>query len=634
MFKIINILSQNPFDRFLGKARFGLSFAVIIFLFNSPLLMAGTTGKIAGTIEDKSTGDPLPGANVILKAKMVDGEQVDMDRPRGASTDVEGRYFIINVRPGVYVLEASFIGYQTVVKTNVKVEVDRTTTVNFQLLEQSLTSEEILVTAERDPLVTKDRTSASAKVSGDDIEALPVEDFGEVVQLTAGVTTGLGGDIHIRGGRSSEIQYYVDGIAVSNPFNNNIAVPVENNAIQELEVISGTFNAEYGQAMSGIVNIVTKEGTEKLSGSISAYSGDFISNRTDVFYNIDDKNFLAQNYFQGNLSGPVPFIPDLKFFMSGKIEDQQNWLYGQEIFLPSDSTNMSSSNPADYYIESSGDSSAVPMNPYQNYSGQLKLTWQPLETIKLSYNIMGNRSEGKFFSNYYKLNPNSRPTQYTWGLNHVLRFEHQLTARMFYNINVAYYENDLQTYKYENPQDPRYRYTYKRGAFQPTFVLSTGGVDPNHFYRNNQTLSARGNFMIQAGQYNLIKMGVEARRHRLDYEYFRVIVNPTLYGDYQPRIPPLSSTDHNAYVREPFELAAYIQDKIEIQDIIVNLGVRFDLFDPNSEVPVNFENPGNNPAYGGALPEGEAYEDADIKTQISPRLGLAFPISANGVIHA
>ena len=73
-------------------------------------------------------------------------------------------------------------------------------------------------------------------------------------------------------------------------------MPVENNAIQELEVISGTFNAEYGQAQSGIVNIVTKEGTDILTGSLSAYFGDFYSKNSDIFWNIDDFNPTSQKY--------------------------------------------------------------------------------------------------------------------------------------------------------------------------------------------------------------------------------------------------------------------------------------------------------------------------------------------------
>ncbi|MCB9057459.1 MAG: TonB-dependent receptor [Calditrichae bacterium] len=596
-------------------------------------LFSGTTGKIAGTILDAETREALIGANVIVNAAIIDGKDVALAAPMGASTDAEGQYFILNLRPGTYVIEASFIGYQKQVLRGVVVEVDRTTKLDFNLSPQSLTSEEIVVTAERSPLVVMDQTSASAKISGEDIKALPVENFTDVIKLTAGVTTGLGGDIHIRGGRSSEIQYYVDGIAVSNPFNNALAVPVENNAIQELEVISGTFNAEYGQAMSGIVNMVTREGSEEFDASLSAYTGDFVSNRTGVFYNIDDFDALSQKYIEGNLSGPLPFLKNVTFFASGKYQKQNNWLYGQRVFMPGDSTNMTSPTPDDYYIESSGDSAAVPMAPYQNFSGMFKLTWQLSPLIKVSYKFMGNSGEGKFYGNYYKLNPDYLPTNYSWSQSHFLKWDQQINASTFYNVNIAYYERDSKNYKYENPADPRYRNVYKRGTFQPAFVLSTGGVDPNHSYQNSTTITGRADLMMQVNKYNLVKVGIEGRKHRLQYEYYKVFVNPVEYNDYVPRIPPLSAIDHNRYDEEPFEFAAYIQDKIEIEDLIVNLGLRFDYFDPNSVIPTNFSNPNNNPEYG-ALPENEAYNDVKAKTQLSPRLGLAFPISSQGVIHA
>jgi len=334
---------------------------------------AGTTGKIAGKVVDAGTGGALPNANVIVNAQVVNGEEIPLDMPIGAATNMKGEYFILNVRPGTYVVKVLYIGYQSISKKPISVAVDRTTKVNFELEPQTIEGEEVVVTAERE-LIVKDRTSASAKISDEDIKALPVENFQDVIEIQAGVTKGLDGSLHIRGGRSSEIQYYVDGIVVSNPFTNSIALPVENNAIQELEVISGTFNAEYGQAMSGIVNIVTKEGTDRFNGNFTTYFGDFVSKHTDEFNNIDNFNPVAQQYYETSLSGPLLFN-DLKFFASGRFVDQENWLYGDRRFLTSDSSNFSATNPDDWYIEKIGDNKKVPMNPYQGLSGQVKLTY-------------------------------------------------------------------------------------------------------------------------------------------------------------------------------------------------------------------------------------------------------------------
>ena len=253
-----------------------------LLIWNAPSIFAGTTGKIAGLVKDASNGEGLPGANIIIRAQIVDGREIRIENVRGGASNVNGKYFILNIRPGTYVVECSFIGYQTTVQKPVRVQVDRTTTLDFSLSPEAITAEEVVVTAER-PLVVKDLTSASAKVSGEDIKSLPVERFDEVIALQAGITKDIGGGLHIRGGRASEVKYYVDGIAISSPFSNALAVPVENNAIQELEVISGTFNAEYGQAQSGIVNIVTREGSEALHGDLTAYVGDFATDNDDIF---------------------------------------------------------------------------------------------------------------------------------------------------------------------------------------------------------------------------------------------------------------------------------------------------------------------------------------------------------------
>ncbi len=590
--------------------------------------MAGTTGKIAGQVTDARTGEPLPGATVIIRAQIVDGRETALQPVQGTGADDKGRYFLINVRPGQYVLEASVIGYQRVVKRPIRVEVDRTSTIDFALSEEALAGEEVVVTAER-PLVVKDLTSSSAKVSGEDLKALPVEGFQEVLTLQAGVTRGLGGDLHIRGGRSSEIQFYVDGIAIANPFSNSLAVPVENNAIQELEVISGTFNAEYGQAMSGIVNIVTREGSESYRGSFSVYAGDFLSRRDEVFYNIDKIDPLAQRYAEADFSGPL-FTPKLKFFASGRFTDQENWLYGRRVFLPGDSSSFRATDPSQYYLERRGDSAAVAMNPYQSLSGQVKLTYNLTPKIKLSYNLLASASEGQSFSNFYRFNPDYRPTSYTRAHNHMFRVDHVLGRRAFYTLNLASYENDVKSYVYKDPFDPRYRATFERGI-QPQFVFSTGGVSPAHFYRNGKTYALRGDLTMQVNNAHLVKAGAEVRYHKLKNEFFNVEVNPRKYGDYAVRIPPLSSFDHDAYDRDPLEFAAYVQDKIEIKDLIVNAGLRFDYFDARATVPVDLRDPGNKIFI---QEEALAYRSVKAKTQVSPRLGLAFPITAQGVIHA
>ena len=124
----------------------------------------------------------------------------------------------------------------------------------------------MLITAER-PIVQKDLTSTTSSVSGDEIASLPLEDVASVVNLQAGVVDG-----HFRGGRSNEVKYLIDGVAVNDVFSGGYTMQAEVNSIAEVQVLSGTFNAEYGEAMSGIVNQVTKIAGERYTGEVSGYT--------------------------------------------------------------------------------------------------------------------------------------------------------------------------------------------------------------------------------------------------------------------------------------------------------------------------------------------------------------------------
>ena len=120
---------------------------------------------------------------------------------------------------------------------------------------------------------------------------MPVETFLGVLTTQAGVNQGAGGELHIRGGRSNEVGYYIDGVSVANPFfTNGLAVSISNKALEEMKVVSGAFNAEYGNAMSGIVNLQVKDGGKDYHGSVSYQTGDHQSSDSHIFTNIDQFN--------------------------------------------------------------------------------------------------------------------------------------------------------------------------------------------------------------------------------------------------------------------------------------------------------------------------------------------------------
>ncbi|MBN1154875.1 carboxypeptidase-like regulatory domain-containing protein [candidate division KSB1 bacterium] len=668
-----------------------ISFIILL----TGITYAGTTGKITGIVRDGETNDPLPGANIII-----DGTTM------GAATDMKGNFIIINIPPGTYTLKAMMMGYTTTRVTDVRVNIDLTTTVNVSLNSTVLDmGNEVTIVAER-PLIQKDITSSRAIIGTEEMQQMPVENFQQVLQLQAGVVQGSGGEMHIRGGRSNEVTYLVDGISVTDPYSSSMSVSVENAAIQELELVSGTFNAEYGQAMSGIVNIVTKEGASDYHGEIRSYIGDYFSSNDQIFFNIDQINpFTIQDY-QASLSGPVPFTSDkLTFFASGRRYDSDSYLYGIRRYMPQDSNAYSGTEPSDWVISESGDGELIPMSANDKWSGQMKLAYSFTPSMKLTYNFIFDDAQSTSYSHKYKLNPDGRATSYGKSYNSIVIWTHTLSPRTFYNLKYSNIYNEGKSYVYENPLDPRY-VSDKRFNTASTYQFYMGGVSLGHYNRFTQTNVYKFELTSQVNNVHQIKGGVEVRWNKLHYDNFSVIVDQS--NNYVPYIPDETMLSHDNYTNYPRDFSAYVQDKIELKDMIVNLGIRFEYFDPNGrlltddrdpnlwspnkynilnavtpnktytvKVPVRIDpvtgeetiiNPNNGDPMGSkhdeirllvldsakkeeaitlhdvtlvdttnGLPIATGsmnwFSDTEPKYQISPRIGIAYPITDKGVIH-
>ena len=245
-------------------------YSILLFLISS-YLVAGTTGKIAGKVVDQETGEPLIGCNIIVSETAL-----------GSATNLDGSYFILNVPPGRYTLTASMIGYGSVQMNNLNVIVDLTAKADFFLNSTVIEGEQVVVTAQK-PTVRLDQTSMSAVVGAEDIENLPVTDIGDIIELQAGIVRDPNGGFHVRGGRSSEVSFWVDGVSTTDSYDGSSGLEIENSGIQEVQVISGTFNAEYGQAMSGIINVVTKDGGKKYSANLDFFMGGYHTYHSDIF---------------------------------------------------------------------------------------------------------------------------------------------------------------------------------------------------------------------------------------------------------------------------------------------------------------------------------------------------------------
>lgn len=651
-----------------------------VFIFAANFLVAGTTGKVAGTVKDKTTGEPLVGANVVLEGTNL-----------GSSTDSDGFYTILNITPGIYTLTVYYVGYATYSLQNLKVNVDRTTTQHIQMSPEAIEGETVVVEARR-PIIEMDRTHSASVVSSEAVQLMPVTEVEEVIALQPGVVS-AGGQLHFRGGRAREVTYVVDGITVTNAYDpeGGSNVNVETNMIQELEVISGTFNAEYGSAQSGVVNIVTKKPSRKFNGNVQFYAGDWLSTQNDVFIGVDKFDPLAEKDLQFSLTGPV-FSDKLGFYVAGRInqwesldwyERRYNLIDGWRIAAYQQWYQHYAGGSAEGFITipdslKTGDGSMGPLRTGTNSSLNAKLFYNPFPQVTLTYQIFGSYDEysgaadpdGDGSDQFRRYQPDGSGKTREWEYSHFLRFQHYPSEKFFYNLSFSFQHNDGE--RYFNKDNIVAAVPWQEGI-QPIVAFSQGFSlgSTDGFYAGQDGRGFRdqylftGDLNLQASRTNLIKAGFELKKHYIDVygRGFRATTEwannifPTdpqgIFGDsltYEQywnamlfywenwedifgttRFVAAADSEANLYRDfniEPLELAVYLQDKLEMNSIIINAGVRLDLFQPNEQVPINYRTESFN------LGIDENLQDATVKYQVSPRLGISFPISSLGAFHA
>ncbi len=208
--------------------------------------MGGSTGKITGKVSDAETKEPIIGVNVIIEGTNM-----------GAAADINGQYFIVNIAPGTYTVRFSTMGYANLIKKEVVVNIDQTTRIDAELVVESIQGEEVVVVATRD-LIKQDVSTNVVSINNDEITYLPVASINDAVTLQAGVDDGF----VIRGGEANEVLFIMDGITLRDPRNNDPITNISLNSIDEISILKGGFNAEYGQVRSGVINLITKEGNK------------------------------------------------------------------------------------------------------------------------------------------------------------------------------------------------------------------------------------------------------------------------------------------------------------------------------------------------------------------------------------
>ena len=281
------------------------------------------TAKIEGTVRDKDTGSALAGVQVVVEGTRL-----------GNVTNADGYFFILNVSAGRRNVVFTFTGYQKTTVTNVMLLAGQTTTVDGTLSSTVVELEGITVEGESEVLIPRDNTVSKQRLTAEKLNDTPTTKLEDLMVLEAGVQIGGEGGksrgLRIRGGRLGEEAMVVDGVTVrnftANPFregafwvwNQEEAArgedtnPLEfsTGAVEEVDILTGGFQAEYGNAQSGIINIVTKEGGAQYRGNFRILTDEINPRTADYGY----------NQLQTNVGGPVPMIDNLFFHVSGELQ--------------------------------------------------------------------------------------------------------------------------------------------------------------------------------------------------------------------------------------------------------------------------------------------------------------------------
>jgi outer membrane receptor protein involved in Fe transport len=581
---------------------------------------AGTTGRLSGRVTDAGTKQPLAGANVAVPGARI-----------GAIAAEDGRYVILNVPAGTHDVRVSMLGYQPLLLQGVVVSADNTTTLDPALRVAPVEMPEVVVKAER-PVVDVNQTSQIAAVSREQLNTLPVQELQEVVNLQAGVVDG-----HFRGGRVGEVQYQVDGVTVNNPYDNKSSLRLDRSLLEEVQVISGTFDAEYGQAMSGVVNAVLRSGGERFQWDAEGYAGGYYYSNSGGGWTLRGTELVEtpgrrrapfdlrpadlQNY-QITASGP---LLGNRFLATARYYRSDDYVRGERVFLPTDKADFENK-----IVYPTGDGETVPLRWSREWSGVAKLD-RPLGAWKLGYQAILNSIRGQRGEFAYRLVPDALSRQRTWSVVHGVdagrtlgktSFLHATLRQNFFRYRDMAYD-DLYDARYDASGPPTADPDFANGAF-------IQGVQFTRFVQTTNAFVAKGIYESQMTPDHHVKLGAEYQYSLLRFGHpgYLVFAPDSLgvqhlvrHEDEPPDYPAV-----NEY--RPVIAAGFAQDEIEWNNLRLRAGLRFDFFDARSSVPSDLANPANT-ITGAPV---SVPQPTSNKISFSPRLGVSFPVSRDAAL--
>ena len=623
-------------------------FIIILFAISSvisnSLGQSVVSGSLRGHVTDKLTMEGLPSVNIMVKGTYY-----------GASTDFEGNYVILKVNPGVYVVEVKLLGYKTMQYSAVRVNPGETTVLDVDLEETSLSlGQEVVVIGEK-PLFNIEETSSKRSIRSEDIQSAAVQKVEDVVAMQIGVVKS-DDQIHIRGGRSYETAYLIDGISVQDPLaGTGFGLQLPPGAIQEVEVITGGYNAEYGQATSGVVSFTTKEGSDD-------YFGNFIMKRDNLGFNANDRSNFNTDIYDFSLGGPEPITRFLIPFLGIEIPGKLSFFINANINLSDGYTRWVEKidqygKPVGYELKAPGGlTSSLLKNSFfsprrsNNWSSLSKMTWKITPTIKLSYALsysmainqntqtiqttLERQEPQPGYQFLFQNIPDSASTFTQINIQHSMVFTHTLGAKTFYELRFSSYSahvrgdaNGRYWDQYRKPEDiVTYPVVYYNLGHDTVGVIPGDGfydVGNSSIWRDHyvQEYTIKLDVTSNFNERNKFKAGVEARFQ--DMQMVDII---------SPWIRPLG-LNNDIYSVKPAIGALYAQDNLSLGGMILNFGLRFDYWFPGKYVDDAVRNdeeslvsPTIRKQY---LDDTYSLFGLRWKGRMSPRLAIAHPVSDN-----
>ncbi len=615
-----------------------IGFTVLVLLVSAAVSpVFGEPGNITGKVLDGKTKEPLPFSNVVI-----------VGTPYGAMTMEDGSFFIRNVPEGSYAVTASYMGYESEEEASIAVTSYTTTEVDFKLFKTVLTTtDEVLVTADR-PMVEVDVPSTVRSVNEDELKEMPVTDIEDVMGLQAGVIAS-DDEIHIRGGRSDETLYIVDGVRMKDLLSGKSSMlDVSAKSVAEMDVITGGYSAEYGQALSGVVNIKLKEGGSKNHGYFE-YSLDHMP------FKETSLDYFNSDRFEVGFEGPEPISSKVLRSLGINIPGQVTYYLGMSARFSD--THLPSINdlPGRKGLNSSYEDNFLGINlkyghlaPRADNKWQLfgKTVWRPSSMNKfgLSFTKTISIDQGYFRSDPYDVTRDLTGYQHEWSRNleralvytedtNTIAFTWNriLNQNSFYIFRVSRFFNCVHSDVngghwsdstfYSEPDD--LNKILNRELDTPYFI-QTGSADLWHDrYTENYNLA--WDLTSRIPPHHQVKTGISTSYENAQYLFIRRpwVADPDGLGEF-----------HDLFHIYPNRGSIYIQDKINFEGLIGDIGLRYDYWFPGIQVERAVERSADDSTSAITPTMRENfYRDTHemfgrrFKGHLSPRIAISHPIT-------